>query len=240
MPSSEKLPAFLAPSFESWEVAPADAPVAVRVNSESSAAPVDQTVSNGPALQFGQVGVVVVLRAFLARESTKDSFMQKNSKTSAWMPGQGMSILLWVRNGVVVQEEELPSGTFGFLILASAEGLKTDLSGYNLVRNSQFLDRRNCVISATKGTLLKTLESSDFKHIEDVKLGVFDFLFRILCTGVGMGLIVPGLVFLADLAYGVLMTKALGKESAKAFEQEFSSFLESLKDARRPLATKPE
>lgn len=91
VPSSEKLPAFLAPSFESWEVAPADAPVAVRVNSESSAAPVDQTVSNGPALQFGQVGVVVVLRAFLARESTKDSFMQKNSKTSAWRHGPGTS-----------------------------------------------------------------------------------------------------------------------------------------------------
>jgi hypothetical protein len=61
-------------------------------------------------------------------------------------PAPASSQLLWVNDGVVVGETSLSlPGSLGLTIVASAAGLKTDLSGLEIVKNEPFLQRRGWV-----------------------------------------------------------------------------------------------
>jgi len=59
------------------------------------------------------------------------------------------SALYWVRNGVVVDQDVLPlrSFTTKLFIFASAEGLKSDLTGFQLIDNEEKSGRKQRVIS---------------------------------------------------------------------------------------------
>lgn len=229
VPPSDEIPAFPPPQIETWEKPQTDSPIAIVSSSDPAIGTPMDIQQSFQAFEQESVGVVVVLKAFLRRDSTRDSFLHKRSETSAWKPGSGTSYLLWVLDGVVVEEEKLHSGAFGLLVLASAERLKTDLSGYRLVRAQQFAQRRASVLSAASAAVLETLESQYLTHAQDLNLSAFDLLFRAVCAAAGMFFVIPGLLFLVDLAYGVSQVRDLEKGCREAFEKEFLLLEDQLK-----------
>jgi hypothetical protein len=66
------------------------------------------------------------------------------------------STLLWVRNGVIVEEENIPIATrcLGLTVFASAEGLRSDLTGFQLTRNEAFTARRTRILERLEDVLL--------------------------------------------------------------------------------------
>ena len=75
------------------------------------------------------MGAVVVLAAFMKSVSMRTSFTSKTSSIR-YVPDRKASIIAWIKDGVVVETEELFSQTMGAFIAASAEDLKTDISGF--------------------------------------------------------------------------------------------------------------
>jgi hypothetical protein len=72
----------------------------------------------------------------LAAEVGKDSY------ETTWRAVR--SRIYWVRNGVIVDEEPLPisTRTLELTIYASADGLEADLTGFQLIKNQAYQERR--------------------------------------------------------------------------------------------------
>lgn len=69
------------------------------------------------------------------------------------------SRLLWVQDGVVVHREKIRlQGSLGLTVIASAAGLKTDLSGLVLIENEQMAERREFVREALRTSLERVVE----------------------------------------------------------------------------------
>lgn len=86
-------------------------------------------LSNHTQSTVTAVGAVVVLAAFMKSVSMRTSFTSKTSSIR-YVPDRKASIIAWIKDGVVVETEELFSQTMGAFIAASAEDLKTDISGF--------------------------------------------------------------------------------------------------------------
>jgi hypothetical protein len=58
------------------------------------------------------------------------------------------SRLVWVYQGIMVEQEEFPltKGRLRFVAFASAEGMTTDASSLGLIHNEDFLTRRQCIL----------------------------------------------------------------------------------------------
>jgi hypothetical protein len=79
------------------------------------------------------------------------------------------SRLLWLNDGVVVQEEPLSALSTEILqltVLANASGLSTDLTGFSLVHNDQFRKRRDEILRAA-GHALSQLQADESLFRED-------------------------------------------------------------------------
>lgn len=78
--------------------------------------------------------------------------------------------LVWVRDGVIVQEERLPRDVetlLGLFIYANAEGLETDLTGFQLIENQQYLDRKSAIFTAVADALQVELKGKRDVFAED-------------------------------------------------------------------------
>ena len=76
---------------------------------------------------------------------------------------QGLSRLLWVKNGVVIEEEQVDLGTPGMLGVVSAHYLQTDLSQFRLRRDEAYQARL---------ALLREQSDQLLRHVLDCPLPV--------------------------------------------------------------------
>lgn len=222
VPAGDGLPTFRLPELSSWERVDEDNPIAVYPHAQLRSAPQPK----------GDATAVVLVSAFLNQVRRKDSFMSDKSWTEAWSPRHGPSQLLWVRDGVTVDKEDLSTGAFGLLIVASAEGLKTDLSGYQVVHDEAYTERRRRVLSGAANEVLGVLNSKSLQNRQEVKLSAIDIVLRGVGGLIGMVVVIPGLLFWADLAYGYSKVGELNEECKAAFRREFDTFLERLESYR--------
>ena len=74
-----------------------------------------------------------------------------------------LSYLSWVCGGVVVQSSTLPieTRTLGIQVYANAEGLPTDLTGFQLLQQREFLERQQELYLALADNVLSWLEEMD-------------------------------------------------------------------------------
>ena len=71
----------------------------------------------------------------------------KSLKT--YVPRTQTSRLFWVKDGVIVELQAIPhEGSIACLVVASAQGLQTDLSGLALVKSERYFERRESVLEA--------------------------------------------------------------------------------------------
>lgn len=78
--------------------------------------------------------------------------------------------LVWVRDGVVVQEERIrrqAESLVGLFIFANAAGLETDLTGFQLIENDSYLNRKAAVLSAVATALTRERASDRDVFAED-------------------------------------------------------------------------
>lgn len=94
------------------------------------------------------------------------TFIKERSK--AVELGPGTSQLLWVQDGVVVHRERIAvQGTLGVTVVASAAGLKTDLSGLVLIQGRELDERRKWVQEKVRAGLTELAKQSQ----EGVRVG---------------------------------------------------------------------
>ena len=229
---SKELPAFRSLLMEAWEKPSSELPITI-VGRGEARPDASSVLRELQAMEDSPAGMVVVLTAFLKRVQTNDSFFQSKSKTWAWQPGEGRSKLLWLQDGVVIEEEDLHSGGFGLLVMVSSEGLKSDISGYKLVRNKEFEARRRHALKLASELVYDSLSSKYFEHSQEVTMGSFELMFRAIWGVAGLFLVIPGVLCFLDLAYGVSKIGKLREECEKAFEEEFNSLSEQLETYRR-------
>lgn len=87
------------------------------------------------------------------------TFIKERSKAIELAPGA--SQLLWVQDGVVVHREPIAvQGTLGVTVVASAGGLKTDLSGLVLVQDRQLDERRTWIQEKVRTGLTELAKQS--------------------------------------------------------------------------------
>lgn len=69
----------------------------------------------------------------------------------------------WVTDGVVVQSEDLPVETrsLALRVYANANGLQSDLTGFQLVRNQQLIDRRREILHVLSQSVLQWQETTE-------------------------------------------------------------------------------
>jgi hypothetical protein len=88
-------------------------------------------------------GTVSLLLAYFGEEKVKRGFFTSRTEQKRLLPQRRSSYLLWVLDGVVIEEEVLKLKTpVGFVLAVSAAGLRTDLSGFGLIRDEAMLQRR--------------------------------------------------------------------------------------------------
>lgn len=220
--ASRVLPAFPIPRMEDWEKPSTDDPVKViSKNSRASSGASSMSLAD---IENAEVGLIAILTMAIKKTSTKDSFLFEKSSSSAWEPGQGQSRLFWVQDGVVLQEENLHFGSVGLVLVAGAQGLKTDISGYHLIRNEQYELRRKAVLKAAAKSMLEVVEKNSFDHTQSVTMDPFSLSLRAVGGTLGLFLIVPGVLFFADIAYGHYRVTELESKCQAAFRKEFQEF----------------
>lgn len=187
-----------------------------------------------------EVGGVALLSTFLQTISCDDSFFIKKSETLTNAPARSLSQLLWVKDGVVVGIEEMDTGSLGFgmLVLGSAEGLKTDVSGYDMVRDEAYDERRRRLMAKAAKAVLNAVNTASLHAYEEAHLSIADAVVRGVGGVIGLFLgVVPGIVLLADLAYGYSKVDDLNEKAKSSFArsyEEFSTRLETYAQGKVP------
>ncbi|MCA9781569.1 MAG: hypothetical protein KC800_32850 [Candidatus Eremiobacteraeota bacterium] len=222
-PSSEALPAFRIGELAPWEHLKRDAPIGLNPTPGNGLAHIP------PDGDLGDVGAVALLSVFFSTRSRPSSFLNSKNKVSALGPGNRHSRLLWLQDGVVVDQEFLWEGAFAVLIAASAEGLKTDISGYQLVKDELYLSRKNKVVETISGEILSFLSANSLSNNQIVAVDTIEVVMNSIFGVIGLIFVIPGVLFLADLAYGNSAARKLSTECEVAFRDEFAVFLEDLK-----------
>ena len=154
------------------------------------------------------------------------------STGSGWTYGEGQSTIYWVSDGVIVQSEpiDIPQSLCSVGCFASVQGLKTDLTGFNLIETKELRTRRQEVpVLLQRG--IAEIQSLDFTQLaKEAPKGH-------LLPGVAMGfvgglgsLIMPlkGLAVLALGAAHFLGSAASVGNSGSEQSQRLSLALEKL------------
>ena len=221
-PPSESLPSFRMEELAPWEQIQADAPIRLKPPEGN---PLAELPPDG---SLGEVGAVALLSAFFSFKSRPSSFMNNKNKVSALGPGSRRSRVLWLKDGVVVEEEVLWDGTFAILVAASAEGLKTDISGYQLAKDELYYSRKDEVVGAISREILNFLDANSLSNDQVVAVDTMEIVLNCVFGVIGLVFVIPGLLFFADLAYGDSAARKLSKECEEGFRDEFARFLEHL------------
>lgn len=99
------------------------------------------------------------------------------SKSSGLADTPAHSRLLWIQDGVVVSSQRLDvPGNLELTLVVSAAGLKTDLTGLELVRGPELLERKRTVVKLASEELLKLSQScqeddQDFFALSELQQG---------------------------------------------------------------------
>ena len=103
-----------------------------------------------------------------AGEPVQSGSLQSRFRASCvirWMPRMDMCRLHWVEAGVILETETLKVDGFGHEAWVSVHGLKTDLSGFKVVRNDQYHERvkevKQLVEAHLAGPVKEWLTSAD-------------------------------------------------------------------------------
>ena len=223
-PPSKILPPFRMEELAPWEEIRRDAPIELKPPRGNSLAHIP------PHGDLGEVGAVALLSAFFSTKTRSASFLSNKNKILALGPGNRRSRLVWLKDGVVVEQEFLWEGAFAVLIAASAEGLKTDISGYQLVKDDLYLSRKDEVVGSITREILSFLNANSLSNKQVVAVDTIDVVMNTIFGVVGLVFVIPGLLFFADLAYGSSAARKLSKECEEGFRDEFARFLRELQD----------
>jgi hypothetical protein len=152
----------------------------------------------------------------------------KEGKSSVWRCQKRDSCIYWVLDGVVIAREslKLPDLSVSCAIFAPAEGLRTDLTGFNLARDELRSLRRKEVCAAVYPLLLHGSLSLD-ALIASSKSGAFVAGAALLAGGAMLGLASPLHGFF--LVGGGLYSLATAGSAEKALEAELRQELERLR-----------
>jgi hypothetical protein len=144
-----KLPAFSMSLTQDWDSSePQEAPDVEVQGAEK--APRDRATH----------GAVAILAAFLEEARVARGYLNSQREYMRRLPQSRSSYLLWVQDGAVISEEELPLSTsIGFGLVVSAQGLRTDLSGFGLVQDQAASERRETALERLHEQLVALCDS---------------------------------------------------------------------------------
>lgn len=144
-----KLPAFKMSIDNDWDSPESEGAVDVEIRGSRKA-----------PREKNSHGAVVILAAFLKEARIARGYFNDQREHKRRLPHSRSSYLLWVQDGVVISEEELPlANSIGFGMAISAEGLRTDLSGFGLVEDQALAERRAAALESLHGRLVALCDS---------------------------------------------------------------------------------
>ena len=141
------------------------------------------------------------------------------------LPQSRSSYLLWVQDGAVISEEELPLSTsIGFGLAVSAEGLRTDLSGFGLVQDQAFSERRETALERLHDQLIALCDSDI--SFEVGRQGRFHYKSQVVQAVLGILVFFPVGVYLGAHA------RRISQQDASLEMEMEALFRGSLEDLR--------
>lgn len=165
-----------------------------------------------------------ILRSYGGRTSFAAAFLMTFRTENAPAESYRRSRLLWLLDGVIVDEEEIGArDALELRLYANAAGLKTDLTGFRLVETDEYRQRRSEILKAMVLALEDPrLSEADFLREdrdahspgddEAIKDEVFRRRLKVFATGGGAGL---GLMVLAGAPLLGTLLMAAGAAGAK-------------------------
>lgn len=159
------------------------------------AAIIDSACPNHRGPRFGRVSsgqsaplLVLSRRAFteqgeeLTLAEDAEDWQRRSWSFYGTASAQVESPVWWIRNGMTVERTLLDLGLPGLLVLAPADGLDLDASGYALVRNDKFKARvetaarlaQQTLGSASRAQLAEELRQCDLASIANQRAGATD------------------------------------------------------------------
>ena len=212
-PPTSELPPFAAPLTHEWSEASSDVPQ-VELTGVSRARGSSQVH-----------GVVVLLTAFLERRELARGISAMRVKRVRHVPQNRSSHLLWVLDGVVICEEELRLDTpVGFLMVVSADGLRTDLSGFGVIQDEAHSRRRSEALIEMLARLGEVC--GDFTRFDVSRQGMSSKKGQMISAAVGVLFCLP-----LGIMLGFNTHKTLGQDAELEQEME-RAYLEGLRQLR--------
>ncbi|MBT9583947.1 hypothetical protein IV102_11440 [bacterium] len=167
------------------------------------------------------ISVGLLLTAHVARV--------KEGRTTVWRCQKRDSCIYWVLDGVVVAREALllPDFSVSCAVFASAQGLRTDLTGFNLARDEVRSARRRKICAAA-GQLIRDSSLSLEALISGGKSGSYVLGTLLLASGTMLAFASP--FHGVALVGGGLYTVATAGSTERALEVELKLELERLRE----------
>lgn len=183
-------------------------------------------------------GIATLLVAYSMERAVSRGFVSsRRDGQRRDLPQARSSYLLWVLDGVVIEEEELPLGTaVGFAVALSAKGLRTDLSGFALVQDRLRSARRRAALEALHEQL-DELCAQPCLQVDVERQGQFYLKVRAVSAIVSLLIVPPlGLLLGAD-AHKVYRQEA---ELESEMEDTYQRAIRQLRDQVAGLARREE
>ncbi|MFN8610372.1 MAG: hypothetical protein U0931_22735 [Vulcanimicrobiota bacterium] len=176
------------------------------------------------------VGVACLITAHLRQ-------VERN-RSLVWETYHSHSTLFWVRDGVIVDRDHLglATGCISCALFASAEGLRSDLSGFQLARDDEYRQRTARILT-TFAPFLEQAEVSLEALVSSQQLNGRLAGGVMMVGAMAMLFSVP--MFGLFLAGGALATFAQAGAAARELEGGLRQSLEHLRSELRRLLRKP-
>lgn len=172
------------------------------------------------------VGLVTLFAAYVKQAKVARGYVNTHRNQNRMVPRDGSSFLLWNLDGVIICEEELALQTpIGFGVVVNAAGLTTDLSGFGLVEDQPFKNRRLAALRGVRMQLDDLVEQRKLT-VDVQRQGDFLMKTQIVATAITLvGLFPVGLVLGAN-TYKAYCEEA---ELEKTMEQTYMHGLSRLR-----------
>ena len=208
------LPAFGMSLTQDWDSAEPQEGLDIEVQGTEKA-PTERTMH----------GAVAILAAYLAEARVARGYFNNQRDHKRRLPQSRSSYLLWVQDGAVISEEELPLSTsIGFGLAVSAEGLRTDLSGFGLVQDQAFSERRETALERLHDQLIALCDSDI--SFEVGRQGRFHYKSQVVQAVLGILVFFPVGVYLGANA------RRISQQDASLEMEMEALFRGSLEDLR--------
>lgn len=156
-------------------------------------------------------GILVLCCAYVLPVRSKMTPFDKG-QTKIYRLNQGPSTLVWVQNGVIVGRENLEErrAPVGFLVVAGAQGLATDVTGLQLIENEARSAKKDAVLKQFAQILER--RRTELQGLEVSGMGTEQLSMLKVQTGMALFAVLPFGCYLAYSAFQ-LQKKLLALEA---------------------------